>query len=403
MKKILYSILFIFLLSFNFLFISYSIANNINPNLQKIDSLHINFLDKIQSYSYEKKILILENISKKIDLLKIEYQIKEKQEVLNYLWFKIKQDSFNLKFNYFKDKDSISPLEYQKILWIWMDVDWLKTKDWKQNYSLQTVKDFKLRWINHVRIRIQDDFDEKLIQSLEKIIDDCLDNWIIPIVAYQADYFKKEQSDKNMEKFVNWWWNISDKLKTKSHLVTFDLIIEVTDSLNKNQKALNEAYEKAVNKIRETNQTRIIFISPVLRSAPENLQYLKIPTNHNNFLMAEWHFYASWPSKTNNLKLWTNWNENEKKLIKDKIKYALDWQKNTWIYTWVWAWMPGNYNDENNYSIEEQKIFASFVSNELEKNNIPFSFNSDTKFYDREKNIWINWMDELLDVILYNR
>ena len=40
--------------------------------------------------------------------------------------------------------------------------------------------------------------------------------------------------------------------------------------------------------------------------------------------MAEFHFYASGPSPTNTEKLWTNGNEAEKNLIRNKIKLALD-------------------------------------------------------------------------------
>ncbi|KGG79391.1 hypothetical protein Y919_12475 [Caloranaerobacter azorensis H53214] len=69
--------------------------------------------------------------------------------------------------------------------------------------------------------------------------------------------------------------------------------------------------------------------------------------------MAEWHFYASGPSKTNKRKLWTIGTEEEKQLITNKINIALEWQKNAGIPTWVGAWLPSNYNDGNDYSISE--------------------------------------------------
>ena len=50
---------------------------------------------------------------------------------------------------------------------------------------------------------------------------------------------------------------------------------------------------------------------------------LKIPSAHNGYLMAEWHFYASGPDKTNEKKLWTTGTDAEKKLITDKIQTAL--------------------------------------------------------------------------------
>ncbi|MGL4818931.1 MAG: glycosyl hydrolase family 5, partial [Bacilli bacterium] len=105
-----------------------------------------------------------------------------------------------------------------------------------------------------------------------------------------------------------------------------------------------------------------------------------------------WHFYASGPSKTNPRKKWTTGTPAEKKLITDAIQSALAWQKKTQIPTWVGAWMSGNYNDGNHFSPLEQSRFAAFMRSELDKAKIPFAVNSDTKFYDREKNVWISEM-----------
>lgn len=51
--------------------------------------------------------------------------------------------------------------------------------------------------------------------------------------------------------------------------------------------------------------------------------------------------------------------------------------------------MPGNYNDGDDYSIDEQIQFAGYMTEQLTNAGIPFAVNSDTKFYDREKNQWI--------------
>ena len=85
----------------------------------------------------------------------------------------------------------------------------------------------------------------------------------------------------------------------------------------------------------------------------------------------------------------------KKKLITDKINYALEWQKKTDIPTWVGVWMPGNYNDGDDYSIDEQVVFAEFMTASLVNAQIPFAVNSDTKFYDRKTN---NWIDNMLPV-----
>jgi hypothetical protein len=184
------------------------------------------------------------------------------------------------------------------------------------------------------------------------------------------------------------------------HKVSFDLIIEVTDALNKEKDMLNLFYEKAVTEIRKSNPTRIIFISPLVRSAPEYLKDLKIPTAHNNYLMVEWHFYASGPDKTNVNKKWTTGTEAEKDLIRAKIRTAMGWQTKTGIYTWVGAWMAGNYNKGDTYSVEEQIVFARFVTCELTQNKIPFAINADHKYYDAKKNMWYKNLKPVMDEVL---
>lgn len=303
----------------------------------------------------------------------------------------------------FAAQSPINPWDYAQNLGKGLDVDWSKTSDGREYYNAQTVKDFSNMGINHVRIRIKDDMTEETFNALDNQIKDCLNNNIVPIIAYQADELKNDPSDKNLKKVVKWWGEVSEHYKDYSYLLSFDLIIEVTDALKNEPERLNEIYEELVTEIRRTNPNRILIISPRIRSNPEYLNDLKIPTNHNGYLMAEWHFYASGPSKINKEKLWTTGAAEEKQIIINKINLALDWQKKTGIPTWVGAWMPGDYNDGNNYSIGEQAIFANFVASELDKAKIPFAVNSDTKFYNREKNKWYEEMLAVLNAIGFSK
>lgn len=297
------------------------------------------------------------------------------------------------------DVNPISPWKYQSMLGKGMDVDWSKTKKGKENYNLKTVQDFESAGINHVRIRIKEKADNDLFVALDEQIDDCINTGIIPIIAYQADEFKNNPNEENLQKVVDWWRIVAERYKDKSYLLSFDLLIEATDALNKQPEKLNELYERIVAEVRKTNPQRIVIISPRLRSDAQYLSELKIPSQANGYLMAEWHFYAAGPSKDNDRKLWTIGTENEKKLITDKINYALEWQKKTDIPTWVGAWMPGNYNDGDDYSIEEQVVFAEFMTSALVDAQIPFAINSDAKFYDRETNNWIDHMQLVFNAI----
>lgn len=280
-----------------------------------------------------------------------------------------------------------------------MDVDWCKTSKGMKSYSTVACKNFKMSGINHVRIRIKDYISDNLFQSLDKQIDDCLEYGLIPVIAYQAKEFKNTPSEENIQKVVDWWKTVAERYKDKSYFLAFDLLIEATDALNKQPEKLNEIYGRIVPEIRKTNPKRIIMISPRLRSDAAYLNELKIPEGHNGYIMAEWHFYAAGPSKTTARKLWTTGTDAEKKLITDKINLALEWQQKNNTPTWVGAWMAGNYNDGNHYTIQEQVNFATFMSTQLTKAGIPFAVNSDTKFYDREKNIWIENLQPVFECI----
>ncbi|MFV0497635.1 MAG: glycoside hydrolase family 5 protein [Candidatus Fimivivens sp.] len=293
----------------------------------------------------------------------------------------------------------IAPYDYQALLGKGMDVDWCKTAQGRAFYNETAVADFQKAGVQHVRIRIKDNADEALLLKLDEQIADCLAHGIIPIIAYQANEFKNEPNQENIDKVVVWWTKVAERYQDQSHLLAFDLLIEATDALNKQPEKLNEIYEQLVTAIRKTNPTRIIMMSPRLRSDAAYLSELTLPTDHNEYMMAEWHFYASGPSKTNERKLWTTGTDAEKQLILEKINLALKWQKDTGIPTWVGAWMPSNYNDGNDYTINEQIKFASFMTQSLADAQIPFAVNSDTKFYDRARNLWVSNMTPVLNAI----
>lgn len=317
-------------------------------------------------------------------------KVKSKKERNRYSHSRIKPES----------NPAITPKEYQGILGKGIDVTWAETPKGIESFNSQMVKDFKKIGFSHVRVRVKDNLDEKLLAHIDKIANECLTANLIPIIAYHGGEFEEQPTRYNLNKSVEWWKTFAEHSKSYSHRLAFDLIIEVSDALNKEKELLNQFYEEAVSEIRKSNPDRIIFISPVLRSSPENLKYLKIPSKHNNFLMAEWHFYASGPDRTNENKKWTTGTMEEKELIRAKIKHALDWQHKTGMYTWVGAWMAGNYNKGNTYTPEEQIVFANFVTCELTKNKIPFAINADHKFYNALTNTWYKELKPVVDEVI---
>ena len=297
---------------------------------------------------------------------------------------------------------AITPQDYQQMLKKGIDVDWWgrSEKNKYGTYSETAVKRFAQQGIKHVRFRLHHyRFTDEDFKRLFSQINTCMQNDLIPIIAFSAKPYKENPNAEEHEKVVKWWKIMAERCKYLSPKVSFDLIVEPSDKVKKDVAELNSLYEDCVATIRKTNPKRIIFIAPPKQSHPEGLKYLQVPSQSNSYLMAEWHFYAAGPSKTNNKKRWTSGTAEEKQLIKKSIKVAVDWQKKTGIYTWVGAWMPGDYNKGTNYSVKEQIEFASFMTKQLDKYGIPFAINSDDKFFDYQAENWISQYKDLLDSI----
>ena len=297
---------------------------------------------------------------------------------------------------------AIAPQNYQQMLKKGIDVDWWgrSEKNKYGAYSETAVKRFAQQGIKHVRFRLHHyRFTDEDFKRLFSQINTCMQNDLIPIIAFSAKPYKENPNAEEHEKVVKWWKIMAERCKDLSPKVSFDLIVEPSEKVKKDVAELNSLYEDCVATIRKTNPKRIIFIAPPKLSHPEGLKYLQTPSQSNSYLMAEWHFYAAGSSKTNNKKRWTSGTAEEKQQIKKSIKVAVDWQKETGIYTWVGAWMPGDYNKGDNYSVKEQIEFASFMTKQLDKYGIPFAINSDDKFYDYHVENWIPQYKDLLDSI----
>ncbi len=318
-------------------------------------------------------------------------------------------------------KQTITPKSYQKMLGVGMDVDWAKTDAGREAAKAARSKGvnvpelFKKRGLDHVRIRVKDDVnsDESLLDEIEALVDEALNSDLIPIVAYQAREFKDNpNSNESLEHVKKWWQKVANRFKDKNYKLAFDLIIENTGAVKKANDRLNLLYKEVTKAIHDIDEKRILIIAPNKISNPFELANLVVP-EPDDFIMVEWHFYAAGPKKDNPKKKWTTGTPEEKKLITDKIDYALAWSKEHQIPTWVGAWMANNYNDVNadatypdgapaggDYNITEQKVFASFMVQKLRDAKIPYAINSDTKYFDRINNGWYDSVGEVLDVIL---
>jgi hypothetical protein len=296
----------------------------------------------------------------------------------------------------------ISPNDYANILGKGFDVNWTKSFAQAQKYNEDLLKKIKVKGFNHIRLRTNLESSADYISISENIVNDCLNNNITPILAFGGKMLEENPDSENIANFIEWWRAVAEHYKDYSYRLTFNLLIEISGKLKNMPDTLNLIYEKTVSVIRESNPNRIVILGPRKLSNPFYLHELKIPSQANGYIMWEWHFYASGPAKTGENKLWTTGTPEEKKLITDKIDAALDWEHSSGFPSWVGAWMPGNYNDGNDYTVPEQVIFSSFMIRELNKAHIPWAVNALHHFnnYIDGSNEWIQSRLPVLDVII---
>ena len=286
------------------------------------------------------------------------------------------------------------PWSYQKSLKIGIDVNWATFNSEIRSYSDRYPEDFAKIGFDHIRIRYKDpktspfDDESKYWEHLERSVQDVLQNGMTPILAFDASDFKLHPDEEHMQRALDIWVEASRRFKNYSPRLAFDLIIEPAKDLSRDPDILNEFYEKAVTEIRKDNPKRIIFIAPHKIAHPDSLPRLKIPSRADGYLMVETHFYAAGPSPTSTTKKWTTGTPEEKALLIEKLRLALDWQKKHDIPVWIGAIMPGDYNKGDHYSIAEQVHFSHFISCLFLSRHVPFAINADQQFYDADAGQW---------------
>lgn len=290
----------------------------------------------------------------------------------------------------------IEPVAYQSMLGNGFDVKWSQFNESIDNYKTQHVVDLAAAGFKNARIRTDLPANAELFAHMDQRVQDCLDNNVTPIIAYNAG--TEEQSGK-MQPFLDWWKVVAEHYQDYSHKVAFNLVIEPSHALA-DPAVLNLWYQAATDLIRETNPTRIIIYGAAHLSQPENLENIVIPTSANGYAMAEWHINAAGTSWVGANKPWTSGAADEVAYLRSRIQKAVDYQNSPiGVPTWFGAWMPGNYNNGDDYSVEQQTIYSKAFMAALAEHNIPWSVNVFDKFYDEVNSHWLASQEQITDVM----
>lgn len=298
------------------------------------------------------------------------------------------------------DPNAITAKEYVGQLGKGFDVTWAEFNKYMELYKEQVSQDFSEAGFKNVRIRMNDeDLDATFMAQLKKKVDDALKYGLDPVIAYQGHYLEETATsdEEARQHLVEWWRKMAQEFQNYPPELAFNIMVEISGKYKDNYKAINSFYADVYDAIRETNPSRILIFPPVNISNPEYLQHLEIPGTNDPYTMAEWHFYAAGPKKDpGSKKYWLDGSTaEERQNIMDPINTAVQWMHNTGNVSWVGAWMPGNYNKGNDYTVEEQVGVASFITRQLNAREIPFSVNAGNKFYDYNN---LSWLDRTTDV-----
>ncbi len=301
----------------------------------------------------------------------------------------------------------ITPRQMVKKMGVGVDATWSEVPKKIADYTQKATKAFADKGFRHIRLRVAEDNVSKVWGYLDNQIKDALKYDMIAIIANQSHTFEDNPTPQNQAAWVKWWKDMAMHYRDYPFELMFDLIVEIAASSplsNEPIDRLNEAYEEVVSAIRATggnNKKRIIIFSAHKRSDPKKMDMLKIPSKGGGYLIGEFHEgYASGPKKDPSKSQYYEFGtQKEIDNITQRVKAAAEWSERTGIPVWEGAWMPGNYNKGDTYSIEEQKRFAKDFVGVLNSYHIPHAINATKKFYDVQTNEWTR-LEPVVDYIL---
>ena len=321
--------------------------------------------------------------------------------------FAFSLSTLTLSHNMNKDiagSDSINATEYQKLMGVGINVDWMNFKSVNKQYfqwraqGVNVPSYFKERGFSNVRIRVNQDLttNQTAMEQLTDIVNDCLDAGLYPIITNIADDLRDYPTNISVQQhFVEWWKTVIDHFKGYSYNLSYDLLIESSHDIKDYPDVLNKVYYEIIHYLRQEDPYRIVFVTPAGRSKPDYLQYLNV--TNDGYILVEWHIYAGGPSESG-----TDCVYNES-YINQTLSTALNWTKETGIPTWQGAWRANCYPNggtDAECSMDLEINFTKAMVSAYAGVDLPYDVNADTKFFDISTLTWYDSQEEALNIIL---
>ena len=138
----------------------------------------------------------------------------------------------------------VTAAEYQGYLGQGFNANYFKRKGGPlPKYNPQNIQILKDLGFRNLRIRcvasLYDDYHSELFRNeflanLTKVVDDCIDNGIAPIVTFRHREAENYATEEHLQNYLDWWRIVAEKLKDKNYLLSFNLFTELEVELCRN-------------------------------------------------------------------------------------------------------------------------------------------------------------------------
>ncbi len=271
--------------------------------------------------------------------------------------------------------DPIAGEDYQRVAGRGLATSWYKTDS--NNYTVEQIRDFKARGFENVRLRTNTNYysSDSELDQLAQTVDDCIAEGLVPIISWINHEVEGADNPTTAQRddFAAWWGSVAAKMQGKSHTLAFSLFTEIGGNAFRERPAIyNDWTQHAVDAIRAISPTRMIILSAPGKKVESLEDIDEAIFSDDDYMMAEWHLYASGPNQNGGQKNWVgDGSASDRAKVTDPIDDALDFQSRKGLYTYFGAWMPMD-NGSGSLTQEEVEAFAVYMIERLEESGIPW-------------------------------
>ena len=260
------------------------------------------------------------------------------------------------------------------------------------DFTQQSLNAMKTRGFNHVRLRVKADqlYTSAHMDEIASIVDRILKAKLSTIISWVNNPAEEHATEEDKAEYAKWWSDVAKKFNGRSDSIGFNLITELSSGtpLREDMGIYNEWTQLAVDSIRAADSTRIIILASPTKGVGGLPHIAPSIYNGDNYMMAEWHVYASGANKRGGQKNWVgDGSTSDRSTLINDVNAALAFTASTGIHTYFGAWMPMT-NKTGDLTQTEVENFSNFFLGTLSDAGIPWAVNALQQFYNEDKESW---------------